>query len=893
MKFFFLLTLLFTVHTSALAEAEAELIILDNGLRVILEEMHFSPTVTVLIQYQVGAINETAEISGISHFTEHMMFNGTPDMPGSGFWQLVQKNGGRANGGTGTDQTTYFLYFPASKLEEGLRIEADRMQNCLMDSTAIAQEIGVVMDEWRLYQDSPDGTLYCKANEHFYGDHSLSRTILGTSETIASFNKEMVTDYYKTWYTPSNAILTVVGDFERDETLALIEEYFGVIPCDEAPEDNVPVITEWDFPERVDFDFPAESDRFLLYFRGCESTSPDIPALMLLSSYFSSGRIGWIEQDLINTGILTSGYASRPSGTGCKPFTFSGNVQNGVSADSAIELMTAEAYRLTEEPIGDDHLSLLQNYLIGREVMNSNTPLDKAYRQTYNLSGYDRLNAYEEMLDEMATLTPEEIQEVAARYFTPERLMVTVLHATEGGETARHTSSEGTTSTDVPEITDWSGLNLNPDEFELPDHSVSEGAERFQLTNGLTLLVKEDHSFPIVEMIVTLPMSDRQTEQEKAGISSLTSELMLRGTEELDYSEFHERLAAFGSGTWLSPGVKYTMGNVYGHSDYVETYFTSLSDLLIRPALREEDFQSVKDKAMGRLMLQNERPFYVFYMAMDEILLEEGNSRNADSTSLADLTHSDVAEWWETCVRPDGTVLAVVGDITPEQALALTEQYFGTWQNPNSHLPEIVEYQFSIAPGDTIITTMPGKIQIAEAVSCMAPSFESGDYIPFVTMSRILGGGIGSRLGQSIRETQGLAYVVGSMCDGTSNSFSTGSRFLAYLSTGADMARRALDAAVLECELITEEEVLEEELLLEQSRGLGRHALSYDNYDSVARYLSTTEFQNLSLTRDVDNLETVLSLNISDIQRVAEKYFTGEWFISVAGGVDQNMEPLE
>lgn len=891
MKFFFLLTLLFAIHTAALAEAE--LITLDNGLQVILEEMHFSPTVTVLIQYQVGAINETAEISGISHFTEHMMFNGTPDMPGPRFWQLVQKNGGRANGGTGTDHTTYFVYFPASKLEEGLIMEADRMQNCLMDSAAIAQEIGVVMDEWRIYQDSPDGVLYCEANEHFYGDHPLSRTILGTSETIASFNREMVTDFYETWYTPSNAILTVIGDFETDEALALIEEYFGGIPCDGAPGDNVPVIAEWDFPERVDFDFPAESDRFLLYFRGCESTSPDIPALMLLSSYFSSRRIGWIEQNLVNTGILTSGYAGNPRGKSCKPFIFSGNVQNGISADSAIELMTAEAYRLTEEPIDAEHLSLLQNYLIGREVMNSNTPLSKAYRQTYNLSTYGFLNAHEEILADIAGLTPEEIQEVAARYFTRERLMVTVLHATEGEEMARHTSSEGTTSTDVPEITDWSGLNLDPDEFVLPEHSVSAGVQRFELNNGMILLVKEDHSFPIVEMMVTFPMSDRQTEQGKAGISSLTSELMLRGTEELDHSEFHGRLAAFGSGTWLSPGTKYTMGNVYGHSNHVETYFTSLSDLLIRPALREEDFQSVKDRATGQLMLQNEQPFYVFYAALDEILLEEGNSRNPDSTSLADLTHSDVTEWWQTCVRPEGTVLAVVGDITPEQALELAEKYFGAWKNPSSPLPEIVEYQFSAAPGDTIITTMPGKIQIAEAVSCMAPSFESGDYIPFVTMSRILGGGIGSRLGQSIRETQGLAYVVGSMCDGTQSSFSTGSRFLAYLSTGADMARRALDASVFECELIAEEGILEEELLLEQSRGLGRHALSYDDYDSVARYLSTTEFQNLSLTRDVDNLETVLSLDVDDIQEVAEKYFTGEWFISVAGGVDQNMEPLE
>ncbi len=891
MKYLFLLTLLLMVPVSAFAEADV--ITLDNGLQVILEEMHFSPTVMVLVQYQVGARNETAEISGISHFTEHMMFNGTPDMPGGRFWQLVQKNGGEANGGTGTNQTTYYIYFPAAKLEEALRMESDRMHNCFMDSAAIAQEIGVVMDEWRLSEDSPDRAIYYKANENFYGDHPLSRTVLGTSESIAAFNKESVTDYYETYYRPSNAILTVIGDFESEEALALIEEYFGTIPSGAAPVNNVPEITEWDFPSRVDFDFPAESDRFLLHFQGCEITSPDIPALMLLSRYFSSNRIGWIENNLVNTGALTTGYASSPNGLDCNPFSFIGTVQEEASTDSVIELLTAEAYRLAEEPIDNEQLSLLKNFLLGREVMSTNTPKSQAYRLTYNLSLYGDVHAYDTLLDEIAALTPEEVQEVASRYFTEERLMTTVLHATEGGAMARNTSSQGTTQVDVPEITDWSALELDAEEFVLPEHSVSEGTERFELSNGMVLLVKEDHSFPIVEMMITVPMSDRQASARKAGISGITSELMLRGTEELDFAAFHSRLAETGSSTWLSSGTKYTLGNVYGSSSHLDTYFTSLSELLIKPALLEEDFVSVRDRALGMHMNQREQPFYAFFTGMDKILLTESTCRTADSTTLSNITHSETVDWWKTCVRPQGSVLAIVGDITPEHALQLTEEYFGSWQNPDSPLPELVEYQFNEVAGDTVVTTMPGKIQVAGAVGCRGPSFLADDYAAFSTMNRILGGGIGSRLGQNIRETQGLAYITGSMIDGTTNSFSTGSRFIAYLSTGADMTVRAIDAMVEECELIARAGVRPEELLLEQSRGLGRHALSSDDYDSVARYLAITEFQGLPLTYDIDKLESVLSLDISDIQQVAEKYFTGKWFVSVAGGVDQNMEPLE
>jgi len=891
MKFCIPFIILLTLPLSV--SAAAEVITLDNGLRVILEELHFSPSVVVLVQYGVGSRNESADISGISHFTEHMMFNGTTNMPGQRFWQLVQRNGGEANGGTGSDNTSYFVYFPAAKLEEGLRMEADRMQNCLLDSAAIAQEIGVVIDEWRLSQDSPDNALYCEADGNFYHDHPQGRSVIGTSETLAALSEESVRNYYETWYRPSNAILTVVGDFDRSEALELIQEYFGTMPEEEAPADNVPAISEWDYPERVDFDFPAESDRFVLYFQGCETTSPDIPALLLLSNYLSVSRIGWIDKNLVNTGLLTSGYSSNPWGLDCRPFEIGGTVQNGIQTDSIISLLTAEAFRLAEEPLDEVQLSVLKDYITGREVMRTNTPLSIAFRSTSDLFLFGRTGAYSEILDEVATLTPEEVRAAAEKYFTSDRLMVTVLHAIQGGSVTGRTSTEGTTDVSVPEITDWTGLDLGTDGFQLPEHSVSSGVERFELDNGLVLLVKEDHSFPITEIMLTLPMSDRRAEADKAGISYLTSELMLRGTDELDNEAFHERLASKGSSIRLSSGSAYTMGNVYGHSDYLETYFTSLSDILIRPAMREEDFQSVKDRAVGLVSMQNEQPFSRCRAGMYDILLEEGNSRNADSASIQNVSYQDAADFWRTCVRPRGSVLTVVGDITPAMALELTQKYLGGWENPEEPLPLLVEYRFSTAPGDTIVESMPGKIQIVETIACRGPSYESDDYQPFSALTRILGSGISSRLGTNIRETQGLAYMVGSTVDGPSSGFSSGSVAYSYLSTGAPAARRALDAMIYECARIGSQGVLEEEILLDRSVALGQHALSFDSYDSVARYLAVTETRNLPLTWDIDCLEKTLAVDAEDILRVANEYFTGEWFISVAGGVDENIEPLE
>jgi zinc protease len=876
----------------AAAAGEAEVYTLDNGLTVVLEEMHFAPTVMVLVQYQVGSRNETSEISGISHFTEHMLFNGTENMPGPRFWQLVQREGGMANAGTGKNQTTYFIYFPSSKLEQALMMEADRMQNCLMDSADIAQEIGVVMDEWRLGQDSPDNQLYQRAYEAFYGDHPLAMPIIGTSETIASYTEDSVRKFYQEWYRPSNAILTVTGAFDTEEARELVSQYFGPIQCSGPSPDDVPDVTELEFPARVEFEFPAENDRFMILFRGCRPDSPDLPALWLLATHFSSGRLGWMERELVNTGLLNSGYASSPWGKDENPFSFYGVPQSGVSTDSMIGVVIDEAFRLTEEPIGAERLQMLQNYLVARELTSVDTPIRQAYRHAYSLSLYGDIHAQDRLLEAVAALSPEDVRQVAAKYFTPERMMVTVLTAAEGGRGTPDTSAEGTTETVVPEVTDWSGLELATD-FQLPETSISHGVESFTLNNGMTLLVKEDHSFPIIEIIIALPMAARREIPEKAGISSLLAELMLRGAAGLGYEEFHENLAVLGSSISLNAGNSYTMGNIYGLNQHSEVFFSTLADLILRPTLSPEDFISVQQRLSGRLAMGKESHFNQAFNNIDNILLAPENARIMTDETVSAVTHQDVLDWYEACFHPSETVIAVVGSISSEEALSLVNEFFGQWSAAGTDLPDYHPYEFSQTSGDTLVISMPGRIQVAEIVAARGPASQHPDYMAFATMNRILGGGLSSRLGKNIRETQGLAYAVSSMVDGPGQTTGLGSRFMVFLATGSPMATRALDAVSYELELIIEEGIQTEELLLEKSRAIGRHAIGYDSYDSQARYLAGNASNGLPLNIDIMQLEETIVLTGEDIQRVARDYLSGPWFVIVAGGVDEDLTPLD
>ncbi|MGB4083344.1 MAG: insulinase family protein, partial [Candidatus Fermentibacter daniensis] len=234
---------------------------------------------------------------------------------------------------------------------------------------------------------------------------------------------------------------------------------------------------------------------------------------------------------------------------------------------------------------------------------------------------------------------------------------------------------------------------------------------------------------------------------------------------------------------------------------------------------------------------------------------------------------------------------AVVGDITPGEALGFVEEYFGEWSDPDEPLPPARQLVFRSGPGETLVETLEGRIEAGVVFGCEAPAYGSPDYQAFRMMTSILGGGISSRMGMNLRERQGLTYSVGAYVQSAINASPTA--FIAVFMTGAPFASRALEAAQQECALMAAEGVQPEELILRQYMNVGQHSMGFDTYKEVVRYLATRESLGLPLDSDLSNLREILSLDADDIKDVAARYFTGVWFVSAAGGIDENLQPLE
>lgn len=871
--------------------AVPEVATLSNGLTVVTEEMGYTRSVAVVIQYRVGARNETDDLAGISHFTEHMLFNGTPSMPSTTFWQIVKKNGGNANGGTGQDQTTYYLNFPADRLAEALAIESDRMRNCPMDSATVAEEIGVVLDEWRLGQDSPDQAIWQAMSEIMHPAHPYRRPVIGYGETISAFTAGAVRYYYNSWYQPGNAVLVIAGDIDPREAMELAEEYFGGIPEGYAPELRLPGDPPLEGPVRKEIVFPAESARLMIGFQGPEQTSPDMPALDFIAAYLSAGRTSWLENSLVLPGLASSAWASAPGSIDPSPFIIAAVLQEGADPDSVERMILVELERLSTTLLDEETMTGIKQRFAADEILSSDNPVGVAWRRAYywNLAGDPMY--HEKYLESFSALTPEDVRDAADRYFSREN-RATVVLVPGGGTPASETGGDIHRELAPPDDMDWEGLIVHPEDLAPPEESVSEGVARFTLENGLTLLVREDHTFPIVEIAFSFPMGDRRNPPELAGLAALTVETMLGGTEALDRPSFHRRLEDLGAGIWIGAGDVFSWGSVWGLSRDAEVLILSAADVLVRPAMRPGDFEAARSRAAGWVRTSLEEPLGMVFSRAAGTIETEASARIVTEETLNRITDSDVRECRRICVRPSETVIAVVGDITPERALEMAELNFSGWSEPEEDLPSPEEYGFREVPGDTAAVSIPGRIQAAAAVMCPAPGLNSPDEPAFDMASRILGSGISSRLGRYIREQQGLAYAVWGYSDAQYTGLGSTAVFTAAYATGAPMNTRALRSVQNECERLAREGVEEIELRVEQSRSMGAHALNFDTYGDLAEYLARVESMGLPLDWDLRRLRLVAELEPEDVRSAAGRYFTGRWFVFSAGGIGENLEPI-
>jgi zinc protease len=204
--------------------------VLDNGLTVVLREMHHAPVASFWIWYRVGSRNEGPGATGISHWVEHMLFKGTPTFPRGEFDKAIAREGGVFNGMTWIDFTTYFETLPADRIDLALRVEADRMVNAVFDPAEVEVERTVVISERQGSENNPEFLLGEALQAAAFQAHPYHHSVIGWQADLKTMTRDQLYSHYRSYYAPENAVVAVAGDFDREVMLARINELFGGIP---------------------------------------------------------------------------------------------------------------------------------------------------------------------------------------------------------------------------------------------------------------------------------------------------------------------------------------------------------------------------------------------------------------------------------------------------------------------------------------------------------------------------------------------------------------------------------------------------------------------------------------------------------------------------------------
>jgi predicted Zn-dependent peptidase len=402
---------------------------LKNGLRVLISEDHTAPSVSVAVTYDVGSADEKAKRTGFAHLFEHMMFKGSENVGPGEHPALIFGTGGVLNGTTSQDRTLYFDTVPANQLELVLFLEADRMKSLDINKDNLNNQRAAVQEERRLSVDNqPYGQTYERISEQAYDNPAYKHSVIGSIEDLNAASVDDVATFFKTYYAPNNAALSIVGDVDTKQTMALVEKYFGTIA--RQPQPKRPDLTEPPHTaERRSTleDSLARLPRIDIVWITPPAGSPEGDALDVLSWVLSSGRSSRLNQNVVREKELaTSASAFNPDSRGPGLFQMTATVAPGRKVEDVEAALYEEIEKIKSGPIADWEIEKAHNYARRQQAAAVTSSVQRAIQLAEYAMFYDNPNLINTRTDRILKVTAADVQRVAQKYLTKENRSVVV-----------------------------------------------------------------------------------------------------------------------------------------------------------------------------------------------------------------------------------------------------------------------------------------------------------------------------------------------------------------------------------------------------------------------------------------------------------------------------------
>jgi zinc protease len=394
---------------------------LQNGLRVILSEDHSAPTYSIAVTYNAGSRDEKPGRTGFAHLFEHMMFQGSENVGKGEHFNVVNNNGGTFNGNTTADRTSYFETLPANQIDLGLFLEADRMRSLAINQVNLDNQRSTVQEERReRYDNQPYGRTYETLEETAYENFAYKHSTIGSMEDLNNATLKDVSDFFRTYYAPNNAVLTMVGDFKTDEVLKKIDKYFGDIPQQTPP--PAPDMTEprqSGEKRKTIEDALAQLPRLDIVFKVPPGNTPEYYALFVIGRVLAGGQSSRLYQKMVKDKELVTNIASGPEERrGPSLFEISTTVRPGKDPAEVEKLIYEEIDRIKNEPITDAEMEKVRMLVKRSNAEQLEGTLDRAITLGEYAVFFNDPNLINTFGQKLTGVTRQEIQNVAKNFLT-------------------------------------------------------------------------------------------------------------------------------------------------------------------------------------------------------------------------------------------------------------------------------------------------------------------------------------------------------------------------------------------------------------------------------------------------------------------------------------------
>jgi zinc protease len=825
-----------------------------NGLTLIVEENRGAPVASVQAWCSTGSIHEGKLLgAGLSHILEHMLFKGTTSRAPGVIASQVQDAGGYINAYTSYDRTVYWIDVPAKGASKAVDILADAMMNATLPDNEYDKEQEVIRREFAMGYDNPDRTASLLLFRTAFHTSPFKEPVIGHLDIYNKLTRQDVLDYYKRRYVPNNLCFVVVGDVNTAEIRDQLGAFFQKYP--RVALEPVPVAGE---PPQLGKQegrdtFPTDLSRMNIAWRAPGATSPDAPAVEVLSAILASGT-----SSILNTEVREKkGLVHQIDGglytlTPTEGLIYIGAVADPAKREAAEKEILTQVEKVSRDGVSDTQLEKAKKGILSAHYHGLSTMRGRAsdYGNGWLVTGNAEFG--KRYLEAIGKVTPADVKRVAAEYLRPESLTVTSLDPADSAKTSEAAASKPVEAETVKSV----------------------------LSNGLTVLVHEDHRLPLVSINAAFRGGLLAEIPEKNGVSQLLASTIVKGTKKRTAQQIAESLEHVGGSIGAGAGNNTVSVSVEVMKEDFPLGMEVLADVVANATFPGNVVALEKNSQLAAIKAEDDQITVVARNLLKPRLYGShpyGLRVNGSPETVAKLSSGDLKDFRDRLVTGRNGVLSIFGAIDPKNALELATRDFGT-----------------LPPGERLLTNPPVANALAESVTASAErrkqqavvmrgylgtSLDGADR-PALELIETASSDLGSRFFNRIREKLGLAYFVGAS---NSTGIAPGA-FVFYLGTDpkkVDLAKREFTEEIGK---LAGEGLTQEELDRAKSKILGAEAIRNQSVAALGGLCATNELLGLGFDHEKIRGAEIEKVKLEDIRRVAQKYFRDGKFVDVVVG---------